>query len=227
MKFGKGFVSRFANKKRANMSNKEKDIKEEEKLNNKATAEETTEQTAETEATENTEAKENAEAEAKEEQPEEPKEKTTEELLAEAKAEIEELKTKQLYKQAEFENYRKRIMSEKAELILNGGRKVLEAMLPVIDDLERALGHMDKAEDVQAVKDGVELIHKKFLQVMKAQGVTPMEATGTDFNTDFHEAVTQFPAPTDDLKGKVIDCTEKGYMLNDTVLRFAKVVVGI
>ena len=122
---------------------------------------------------------------------------------------------------------RKRVIAEKADLILNGGKKVLEAMLPVVDDLERAMMHMDKAEDVAAVKEGVDLIYKKFLQVLKAQGVTPMEATGADFNTDFHEAVTQFPAPNDEMKGKVIDCTEKGYMLNDSVLRFAKVVVGI
>ncbi|MCQ2222858.1 MAG: nucleotide exchange factor GrpE [Bacteroidaceae bacterium] len=197
------------------MSKQEQDLKEEEKLNA-----ENAEQ-----ATENTETVENN---SEEEQAEEaPAEKTTEEKLADALAEIEELKTKQLYKQAEFENFRRRVISEKAELILNGGRKVLEAMLPVVDDMERALAHMDKAEDVQAVKDGVDLIYKKFLSTLKAQGVTPMEAQGADFNTDFHEAVTQFPAPTDDLKGKVIDCTEKGYMINDKVLRYAKVVVGI
>lgn len=165
--------------------------------------------------------------EDKAEEVESPVVKTTEDLLAEAQAEIEALKTAQLYKQAEFENFRKRVITEKAELILNGGRKVLEAMLPIVDDLERALTHMDKAEDVQAVKDGVDLIYKKFLTTLKAQGVTPMDAQGADFNTDYHEAVTQFPAPSDDLKGKVIDCTEKGYMLNDSVLRFAKVVVGI
>ena len=155
------------------------------------------------------------------------KEESTEEKLAKAEARIAELEKERLYKQAEFDNYRKRIIKEKAELILNGGRKVLEAMLPVIDDMERALAHMETAEDVEAVKEGVELIHSKFLSVMKAQGVTPMDTKDADFDTDFHEAVTQFPAPSDELKGKVIDCTEKGYMLNDTVLRFAKVVVGI
>ena len=100
-------------------------------------------------------------------------------------------------------------------------------MLPVVDDLERALEHMDKAEDTAALKEGVDLIYKKFLSTLKAQGVTPIDTKNADFNTDYHEAVTQFPAPTDELKGKVIDCTEKGYMLNDSVLRFAKVVVGI
>jgi len=158
---------------------------------------------------------------------EEAKEETLEDKLAAAEARIQELEKERLYKQAEFDNYRKRIIKEKAELILNGGRKVLEAMLPVIDDLERALQHMEKAEDVDAVKKGVELIYTKFLGVMKTQGVTPMDTKDADFNTDFHEAVTQFPAPSDELKGKVIDCTEKGYMLNDSVLRFAKVVVGI
>ena len=215
VKIGKFFERRKANQKNAKMSKQEQDLKEEEKLNA-----ENAEQ-----ATENTETVENN---SEEEQAEEaPAEKTTEEKLADALAEIEELKTKQLYKQAEFENFRRRVISEKAELILNGGRKVLVAMLPVVDDMERALAHMDKAEDVQAVKDGVDLIYKKFLSTLKAQGVTPMEAQGADFNTDFHEAVTQFPAPTDDLKGKVIDCTEKGYMINDKVLRYAKVVVGI
>lgn len=171
---------------------------------------------------------ESTENATKEEDGEEtPKEETIEDRLAAAEARIAELEKERLYKQAEFDNFRKRIIKEKADLILNGGRKVLEAMLPVIDDLERALSHMEKAKDVEAVKEGVELIHTKFLSVMKAQGVTQMNTKDADFNTDYHEAVTQFPAPSDELKGKVIDCTEKGYMLNDTVLRFAKVVVGI
>lgn len=180
-----------------------------------------TEATAESEHTE--EAGHTEEAETEETACEE----TIEDKLAQAEARIAELEKERLYKQAEFDNFRKRIIKEKAELILNGGRKVLEAMLPVIDDLERALQHMQSAEDVEAVKEGVDLICKKFMKVMEAQGVTQMKTDGADFNTDFHEAVTQFPAPTDELKGKVIDCTEKGYMLNDTVLRFAKVVVGI
>lgn len=188
--------------------------KEEKKIEEELVDTETAEQSETTEET----AKGETEAE---------QEETVEDKLALAEARIAELEKERLYKQAEFDNFRKRIIKEKAELILNGGRKVLEAMLPVIDDLERALSHMEKAEDVEAVKEGVDLIYKKFLKVMEAQGVTPMNTEGADFNTDFHEAVTQFPAPTDELKGKVIDCTEKGYMLNDTVLRFAKVVVGI
>ena len=194
------------------MSKKEKEI-EEEMVENPVN-EETKEPT---ESAENQETSETTE----------PEEETIEDKLALAEARIAELEKERLYKQAEFDNFRKRIIKEKAELILNGGRKVLEAMLPVIDDLERALQHMEKAEDVDAVKEGVDLIYKKFLKVMEAQGVTQMKTEGADFNTDFHEAVTQFPAPSDEMKGKVIDCTEKGYMLNDTVLRFAKVVVGI
>lgn len=202
------------------MSNKNEKVKEEELEETAAPKEAMNkeEESIDTEAAEQTENTEKTE---------ETEEETTEDKLALAEARIAELEKERLYKQAEFDNFRKRIIKEKAELILNGGRKVLEAMLPVIDDLERALQHMEKAEDVEAVKEGVDLIYKKFLKVMEAQGVTQMKTEGADFNTDFHEAVTQFPAPSNELKGKVIDCTEKGYMLNDTVLRFAKVVVGI
>lgn len=190
-----------------------------------------TEDTKKMEATEDVTIEESVNTEnteqAEVEETEEPQEETIEDKLALAEARVAELEKERLYKQAEFDNFRKRIIKEKAELILNGGRKVLEAMLPVIDDLERALQHIETAENVEAVREGIDLIYKKFLKVMEAQGVTQMKTDGVDFNTDFHEAVTQFPAPTPELKGKVIDCTEKGYMLNDTVLRFAKVVVGI
>lgn len=200
---------------------------EEEKINTEGKAyAEDTEKTEETEKVTAEQADmEKADTENADKQ--ETLEETVEDKLALAEARIAELEKERLYKQAEFDNYRKRIVKEKADLILNGGRKVLEAMLPVIDDLERALQHMQSAEDVEAVREGVDLIYKKFLKVMEAQGVTQMKTEGADFNTDFHEAVTQFPAPTDELKGKVIDCTEKGYMLNETVLRYAKVVVGI
>lgn len=164
---------------------------------------------------------------AEETSKDEPVEKTDAEKLADAQAEIDDLKNKMLYKQAEFENFRKRVLSEKADLILNGGKKVLESMLPVVDDLERALNNMDNAEDVAAVKEGVDLICKKFLKVLKGQGVTPIETEGADFNVDLHEAIAQIPAPTDELKGKVLDCTLKGYMLNDKVLRYAQVVVAL
>lgn len=167
------------------------------------------------------------ETDAEETVKDEPVEKTDAEKLADAQAEIDELKNKMLYKQAEFENFRKRVLSEKADLILNGGKKVLESMLPVVDDLERALKNMDNAEDVGAVKEGVDLICKKFLNVLKGQGVTPIETEGADFNVDLHEAIAQIPAPTDELKGKVLDCTLKGYMLNDKVLRYAQVAVAL
>ena len=203
----------------------DKDKKIQEKAENEEevlTAKDSSESVAETDKVEETDNQESSEENV---------EPTIEDKLASAEARIAELEKERLYKQAEFDNFRKRIIKEKAELILNGGRKVLEAMLPVIDDFERALAHMDETEKTEgtenAVKEGVDLIYKKFLKVMEAQGVTQMKTEGADFNTDFHEAVTQFPAPTPELKGKVIDCTEKGYMLNDTVLRFAKVVVGI
>ncbi len=152
---------------------------------------------------------------------------TVEEKLAQAEQRVKELETELLYKRAEFDNYRKNVMKEKTDLILNGGRKVLESMLPVVDDMERAMLQMDETEDTQALKEGVELIHRKFMQALKAHGVEPMDTKNKDFNTDQHEAIAQMPAPNDDMKGKVIDCTKKGYTINNKVLRFAQVVVGV
>lgn len=152
---------------------------------------------------------------------------TPEQLLAQAKAEIEELKTQALYKQAEFENYRKRTIKEKAELILNGSKSAVTALLPIVDDLERALPSMKKAEDVAAVAEGVELIYQKFLKALTGLGVKPIDTEGKDFDVDLHEAVAQVPGVPDEQKGRVIDCIEKGYMLNDQVIRHAKVAVGM
>lgn len=166
----------------------------------------------------------NTEATETEETPAAP---TAEELLAEAQARIAELEKDRLYKQAEFDNYRKNVMKEKTDLILNGGKKVLESMLPVVDDFELALQHMGDDTDANALREGVELILKKFLQVLKSHGVEAIDTTGKDFDTDFHEAIAQFPAPTEELKGKVVDCTKKGYTMNGKVLRFAQVVVGV
>lgn len=154
-------------------------------------------------------------------------EKTIDEQLEDAKKEIEELKTKALYRQAEFENFRKRVIQEKADLILNGGTKVLETILPIVDDMERAIQNMDKTEDIDAVKEGVILILQKLQTTLKGHGVTAIETADSDFNTDYHEAIAQIPAPTPELKGKVIDCTKKGYLYNQKVLRFAQVVVGV
>lgn len=154
-------------------------------------------------------------------------EKTTEELLAEAQAQIEELKSQALYRQAEFENFRRRTIKEKADLILNGSKSAVVALLPIVDDLERALPSMKKAEDVNAVAEGVELIYQKFLKALAGLGVKQIETEGKDFDVDLHEAIAQVPGVPDEQKGRVIDCVEKGYTLNEHVIRHAKVAVGM
>lgn len=154
-------------------------------------------------------------------------EPTTEEQLEAAKKEIEDLNDKLLRKIAEFDNYRKRTMKEKTELILNGGERTVIAILPVIDDLERALKNMKQADDIAAVVEGVELVYKKFIDTLKKQGVEPIQTEGADFDVDLHEAIAQLPAPTDELKGKVMDCTLTGYKMNEKVIRHSQVVVGL
>ena len=153
-------------------------------------------------------------------------EKTDAEKLAEANEEIAALKDKYLRQVAEFDNYRKRTLKEKTELILNGGAKVLEALLPVLDDLERAAQNIEKSNDVQTLKEGVDLIINKLDKTLGAQGLKRMDTIGKDFDTDFHEAVALIPAQEESQKNHVIDCVQTGYMLNDKVLRHAKVVVG-
>ncbi|MEE1223354.1 MAG: nucleotide exchange factor GrpE [Bacteroidaceae bacterium] len=192
------------------MMENEKETAKNEELKNEATQEEV-----------KTDNEETANAEEQQAAP------TTEELLAEAQARIAELEKDRLYKQAEFDNYRKNVMKDKADLILNGGKKVLESMLPVVDDFELALQHMSGDGDVAALREGVELILKKLLQTLKSHGVEAIDTKDKDFDTDFHEAIAQFPAPTEELKGKVVDCTKKGYTMNGKVLRFAQVVVGV
>ena len=127
---------------------------------------------------------------------------------------------------ADFDNFRKRTLREKADLLKNGGEGALKNLLPVIDDFERALSALESSDDINAVKEGVELIYNKFKGYLEANGVKEIPATGEDFDTEIHEAITTFPAPTPEQKGKVIDCMTKGYKLNDKVIRFAKVVVG-
>lgn len=156
----------------------------------------------------------------------EQEEDSLEAQLAKAQNEIAELKDKNLRQIAEFDNYRKRVLKEKADLILNGGEKILTNILPIIDDLERAQQGMAQMTDVDAVKEGVNLIIDKFMKFMKNQGVEPIETEGKDFDVNYHEAITMIPAPSDDMKGKVIDCVNKGYTLNEKVIRYAKVVVG-
>ena len=141
-----------------------------------------------------------------------------------AKAEIEELKKQALYKQAEFDNFRKRTMKEKADLILAGGEKTITAILPVLDDFERALH--DKSDDPNAVREGMQLIFNKFVKTLEQLGVKKIETEGADFNVDFHESIALVPGMGEDKKGKVIDCVQTGYMLNDKVIRYAKVAVG-
>lgn len=139
---------------------------------------------------------------------------------------IEEQKDKYLRLSAEFDNYRKRTMKEKAELILNGGEKSLSSILPVVDDFERAIKTMETATDVQAVKEGVELIYNKFMATLAQNGVKVIETKDQPLNTDYHEAIAVIPAPSEAQKGKILDCVQTGYTLNDKVLRHAKVVVG-
>ena len=160
-------------------------------------------------------------------QEKEEKELTVEEQLEAANAEIASLKDQLLRKIAEFDNYRKRTIKEKTDLILNGGEKNIVTILPVIDDMERALKNMKEAEDINAVLEGIELIYKKFMDILGRQGVSVIETKEADFDVDVHEAVAQLPAPTPELKGKVMDCTLTGYKLNDKVIRHAQVVVGV
>ena len=146
--------------------------------------------------------------------------------LEEANKVIEEQKDKYLRLSAEFDNYRKRTMKEKAELILNGAEKTISSTLPIVDDFERALKNMETATDVAAVKEGVELIYNKFMSVLGQDGVKVIETKEKPLDTDFHEAIAVIPAPDKSLKGKILDCVQTGYTLNDKVIRHAKVVVG-
>ena len=146
--------------------------------------------------------------------------------LQEAEAKIAELDDKLLRLNAEFDNYRKRVLKEKAELILNGGEKVLTELLPVIDDIERAKSNVDNATDMDAVKEGINLIMEKFLAYLKKEGVTAIDAVGKDFDTDYHEAIAMVPGQPEELKGKVIDCVQTGYMLNEKVIRHSKVAIA-
>lgn len=191
------------------MSNKEKNIKiegEELELNN----EETTQNDAETQA-------EDANGEKT------PAEEELDPLTA-AQNDAEQWKDKYIRLVAEFENYKKRTLKEKSELILNGSEKTVAAILPILDDFERATA--DKTEDPQAIKEGYELIYKKFLKALETLGVNKIETDNADFDVDYHEAIAMVPGMGDDKKGKVIDCVQTGYTLNDKVIRHAKVAVG-
>ncbi|MBR2085382.1 MAG: nucleotide exchange factor GrpE [Muribaculaceae bacterium] len=153
--------------------------------------------------------------------PEDPEKK-----IAELEAAIEHEKKEYLFLMADFENFRKRTLKEKADLIKNGAESAMRDLLPVVDDLERAIDAINKGGDLDSLKEGVDLIYNKFVKYLESQHVKAIDSTGKDFDTDVHEAVTMFPAPDPSMKGKVIDTTIKGYMINDKVLRHAKVVVG-
>ena len=187
--------------------NKEQELKE----NVQGQAPETEIENAKTEG----ETADTAEAEAEEKDP-----------LAEAQEQVAALNDKYLRLAAEFDNFRKRTIKEKADLILTGGEKVLSALLPVLDDLERARDNMQKATDVESLREGVEMIIGKLDKTLAAQGLKRMEPIGTLFDTDFHEAIAMVPVPEDEQKGHVIDCVQTGYLLGEKVVRHAKVVVG-
>ena len=170
-------------------------------------------------------AAENA-ADTQEEVVEEKKELTVEEKLAEAEAKLADSNDKYLRLYAEFDNYRKQQMKAKAELIKNGGESVIKTILPIIDDLERAQQNMAKMEDVAAVKEGVELIIDKFFKLLAQEGLKKIDAVGQPFDTDFHEAVAMVPGQPEEMKNKVMDCIQTGYMMHDKVLRHSKVAVA-
>ena len=157
---------------------------------------------------------------------EEPQEETIEAKLAKSEAEAADLKDRLLRQMAEFDNYRKRTMKEKAEIILNGSAGVVTDILPVIDDLERAIANSAKTEDLSTLKEGIELIYNKLMHILEQKGLQKISPKNEPFDTDFHEAIAMIPAPSEDLKGKVLDCAIDGYKLNDKVLRHAKVAVG-
>ena len=180
------------------------------------------------ETAQDAEAAVNDETQNEETRSEECSESAEEELdpVEKLQAELAEVKNQLLYKAAEFENYRKRTLKERAELILNGGEKALTAILPILDDMERAIANGAKTDDPQVLREGMELIYQKFVKTLESQGVTKIETKDADFDTDLHEAVAMVPGMGDDKKGKVIDCLQEGYKLNDKVIRHAKVAVG-
>ena len=192
------------------MTEKDINIEDEETLN-EAPVEETDKEAEASENLENSEDSENSE----EQDP-----------LEKAQSEIAELKNQLLYKVAEFENYRKRTLKERAELILNGGEKFITSILPVLDDMERAIENGAKTDDPAVLREGMTLIHQKFMKTLESQGVSKIDTENADFDTDLHEAVAMVPGMGDDKKGKVIDCLQQGYKLNDKVIRHAKVAVG-
>ena len=200
------------------MKENQENLNEEEMLNEETVQQENTN----SDASENQEETASEDTEKKQEEDD-----SVEAQLAKAKAQVEEYKDKYLRQLAEFDNYRRRVIKEKADLIKNGGEKVISAILPILDDFDRAnetLGKM--GEGASAEKKGVELIIEKFVKILKQQGLEKMDVVGKPFDVDFHEAVAMVPGQPDELKGKVIDCVLAGYMLNEKVIRHAKVAIA-
>lgn len=195
------------------------EINEEEVLQEKEVEQAATAEGAEETAAEEATAEETAAEEVK-------AEPTAEEKLAQLEEELAKEKKEYLFLMADFDNFRKRTLKEKAELIRNGGEKVLGELLPVLDDFERALQAINSGNDVESLKEGVNLIYGKFVQYLEKNQVKEIISTDADFDTELHDAVTTFPVDDESKKGKVIDTVQKGYMINDKVLRHAKVVVG-
>lgn len=205
----------------------EKNINEEEQLNEEALDQENNEQQPDTDNQEQaTDEKADTDNKSDEEAPEAEEKAEEKDPLEAAQEEIAALKDKYLRSVAEFDNYRKRTLKEKTELILNGGEKAIVAILPVLDDMERAIENGKKTEDAKALQEGIELIFAKFNKVLESLGVKKIDTADADFDTDVHEAIAMVPGMGDDKKGKVLDCVQTGYKLNDKVIRHAKVAVG-
>ncbi|MFP4025698.1 MAG: nucleotide exchange factor GrpE [Thiohalospira sp.] len=201
-----------------NMQQAQQEIKTEQKKKTKPEKETNNQQKEKQEIKENVEQKQDKKGE--------PEKKESSKKEKSDKEKLEELNDKYLRLAAEYDNYRRRTLKEKMDLSKSAGEDILVNILPVMDDFERGLASIDKAKEVDAIKEGVLLIYNKFKEFLKQRGVKEIEAKEKDFNTDLHEAVTKIPAPNEELKGKVVDVIEKGYLLNDKVIRFAKVVIG-
>lgn len=201
------------------MSKKQTENINKEELNNQEAAEQTAETQAEAQAEANESEEQAQEAEA-------PAEDTPDAKINKLTEDLEKSNKEYLFLMAEFDNFRKRTVREKADIIRNAGEKVLGELLPIIDDFERAIKANEQADDIDAIKQGVTLIYNKLIKYLEHNQVKAIESTGNDFDTELHEAVTTFPAPSEEMKGKVIDTVLTGYTINDKVLRHAKVVVG-
>ena len=200
------------------MTKEKNQVQDEEILKNEETVNEEAAQNTEAQAEENTQEETPAQELSVEEQ--------LANMLGEAQQMVSEERDKYLRLSAEFDNYRKRTMKEKAELIKNGGERTIESILPVLDDFERAISTMQKSEEAAIYLTAVELIYSKFIKILEQNGLKKIDTQNKAFDTDFHEAIAMVPTPDESLKGKVLDCIQTGYTLNDKVIRHAKVAVG-